>query len=157
MHNEDSDEHGETGDVVSDAVTDPKARIDIMNKRMRKVETYISEMPPTNTYRYDDAEFAVVQWGSTRGAVEEAVDILRDRGMKVGVVEISRVFPLNPDIAKLLAGKKKVVVVENNYSGQFDRLLRSEFQVKTSLINKYDGEAFYPGALAEELETELKR
>jgi 2-oxoglutarate ferredoxin oxidoreductase subunit alpha len=157
MHNEDSDEHGETGDVVSDAVTDPKARIDIMEKRMRKFATYIGEMPPTKTYRYDDAEYAIVQWGSTRGAVEEAIDILRERGIRAGAVEVNRVFPLNPDVAGLLKGKKKIIVVEGNYTGQFNRLLRSELRVETSLVNKFDGEAFYPGALADELEVEIKR
>lgn len=157
MHNEDSDEHSETGDVVSDAETDPKLRIAIMDKRMRKLDTYVKEMPPTDTYMLGDADYAIVQWGSTQGVVEEAVDILRSRGIKAGAVEVNRVFPLNPDIAKLLKNRKKIIVVESNFTGQFNRLLRSEFLVTTSLVKKYDGEAFYPGALAEELEQEIKR
>ncbi len=156
-HNEDSDEHNEYGDVVSDAVTDPTLRVESMKKRMKKLDSYIKSMPPTPTYRYDDAEYAVVQWGGTQGSVEDAVDILRERGHKVGVVEINRPYPLNPDIGKLLSGKKKIVVVENNYTGQMNKLLRSEFLVKTELITKYDGESFYPGALADEIEAVLKR
>ena len=157
MHNEDSDEHNEYGDVVSDAITDPTLRAKSMEKRMRKLGAYIKSMPPTPTYRYDDAEYAVVQWGGTQGVVEEAVDALRDKGIKAGAVEINRPFPLNPDIGKLLSGKKKIIVVEGNYSGQMNRLLRSEFLVKTELITKYDGESFYPGALAEEIEAVIKR
>jgi 2-oxoglutarate ferredoxin oxidoreductase subunit alpha len=157
MHNEDSDEHNEYGDVVSDAVTDPSLRAKSMEKRMRKLEAYIKSMPPTPTYRYDDAEYAVVQWGGTQGVVEEAVDELRNKGIKVGAVEINRPYPLNPDIGKLLSGKKKIIVVEGNYSGQMNKLLRSEFLVKTELITKYDGESFYPGALAEEIEAVIKR
>lgn len=157
MHNEDSDEHGELGAVVSDAVTDPKARVQMMEKRMRKLDGYIKSMPPTSTYLLDDADYAVVQWGSTRGVVEEAIDILRSRGIKAGAVEITRVLPLNPDIPGLLSGKKKVVVAENNFTGQFERLLRAEFRLNTSLVRKFDGEAFYPGALAEELAMEFKR
>ncbi len=156
-HNEDSDEHNEYGDVVSDAVTDPTLRVESMKKRMKKLDAYIKSMPPTPSYRYEDAEFAVVQWGGTQGSVEEAVDILRERGHKVGAVEINRPYPLNPDIDKLLSGKKKIVVVENNYSGQMNKLLRSEFLVKTELVTKYDGESFYPGALADEIEAVLKR
>lgn len=157
MHNEDSDEHNEYGDVVSDAVTDPTLRVESMKKRMRKLDAYIKTMPPTPTYRYDDAEYAVVQWGGTQGVVEEAVDMLREKGYKVGVVEINRPYPMNPDIGKLLQGKKKIVVVEANYTGQMNKLLRSEFLVKTDLITKYDGESFYPGALADEIEAVLKR
>lgn len=156
MHNEDSDEHNEYGQVVSDAVTDPRERIKAMQKRMRKMETYRKNMPPTDTYRMSDAEYVVVQWGSTAGVVEEAVDILRDKGIKVGAVEVTHVFPLNRDIEKLLSGKKKIIVVENNYGGQFDRLLRSEFLVKTEPVRKYDGESFYPGQLAEEIEVAIR-
>lgn len=157
MHNEDSDEHNEYGDVVSDAVTDPTLRVESMEKRMRKLDRYIKEMPPTPTYRYDDAEYALVQWGGTQGVTEEVVDNLRERGYKVGAVEINRPYPLNPDIGKLLDGKKKVIVVENNFSGQMNKLLRSEFLVKTELITKFDGESFYPGALTDEVETVIKR
>lgn len=157
MHNEDSDEHNEYGDVVSDAVTDPTLRVESMKKRMRKLDGYIREMPPTPTYRYDDAEIAIVQWGGTQGVVEEAVDALREKGIRVGLIEINRVYPLNPDIGKLLHGKKQIIVVENNYSGQMNRLLRSEFLVKTDLVTKFDGESFYPRALTEEIETIIKR
>ncbi len=157
MHNEDSDEHNEYGDVVSDAVTDPKDRIRMMEKRMRKIETYLREMPPTETYRAEDAEYLVFQWGSTQGVVEEAIDKLRERGIKVGAVEVNRIFPLNRDIASLMKSRKKLIVVENNYTGQFNRLLRSEFLCKTELVRKYDGEAFYPGALADELEAVIRR
>ena len=128
-----------------------------MEKRMKKIKVYLQAMPPTDTYRYSDAEYAIVQWGSTQGVVEEAVDILRNKGIKAGAVEINRVFPLNPDLSGLLKNRKKIIVVENNFTGQFNRLLKSEFLVSTSLIRKFDGEAFYPGALAEELEQEIKR
>ena len=157
MHNEDSDEHNEYGDVVSDAVTDPTLRVESMKKRMRKLDGYIREMPPTPTYRYDDAEIAIVQWGGTQGVVEEAVDALREKGIKAGLIEINRVYPLNQDIGKLLHGKKQIIVVENNYAGQRNRLLRSEFLVKTDLVTKFDGESFYPGALTEEIEAIIKR
>ncbi|MHB1709444.1 MAG: 2-oxoacid:acceptor oxidoreductase subunit alpha [Thermoplasmataceae archaeon] len=157
MHNEDSDEHNEYGAVVSDADTDPTLRRLSMEKRMKKIKVYLQAMPPTDTYRYSDAEYAIVQWGSTQGVVEEAVDILREKGIKAGAVEINRVYPLNPDMEKLLSGKKKIIVVENNYSGQINRFLRSEFLVKTELVTKYDGESFYPGALAEELEAVIRR
>lgn len=157
MHNEDSDEHNEYGDVVSDAITDPTLRVESMKKRMKKLDGYIKEMPPTPTYRYDDAEVALVQWGGTQGVVEEVIDILREKGIKAGAVEINRPHPLNPDIGKLLEAKKQVIVIENNYSGQMNKILRSEFLVKTDLITKFDGESFYPGALAKEVEAILKR
>ncbi|MCL4345214.1 MAG: 2-oxoacid:acceptor oxidoreductase subunit alpha [Candidatus Thermoplasmatota archaeon] len=157
MHNEDSDEHDEKGDVVSDAVTDPEIRRKIMEKRMKKLETYIKELPPTPSYLMEDAEYAVVQWGSTQGAVEEAVDILRSKGLKVGVIEVNRPFPVNQDIRDLVRGKKKVIFVENNYTGQLRRLISSEIGVTGDIITKYDGESFYPGALATQIEEKIRK
>ena len=156
MHNEDSDEHDEKGDVVSDAVTDPQIRKKIMEKRMKKLETYMKEISPTPTYKMDDAEYALILWGSTQGAVEEAVDLLRKKGIKIGAIEVNKPFPVNPDIAKLTKGKKKVIFVENNYTGQLRRIISSEIQVTGDLITKYDGECFYPGALANEIEARIK-
>lgn len=156
-HNEDTDEHNEYGDVVSDAVTDPQIRVKSMEKRMKKLMQYEKEMPPTPTYKIDDAEYVVIQWGSTQGVVEEAVDSLRETGFKIGAIELNRVYPLNKDIGELVKNKKKIIVVENNYSGQLYKLLRSEFFIQAELITKYDGESFYPRALTEEIESVLKR
>ncbi len=155
MHNEDSDEHNEYGDVVSDAVTNPVDRIKMMNKRMKKLSTYMKEIPPTPTYRIDDAEYAIIQWGSTWGAVEEAIDILRNKGIKVGAIEVNRPYPLNPDIGKLMKNRKRIIAVENNYSGQLAELIAKTFLVRPELITKYDGETFYPGKLAEEIEIKI--
>ncbi len=152
MHNEDSDEHNEYGAVVSDAITDPTQRKLSMEKRMRKLNEYIKEIPATKTYKMDDAEYVIIQWGSTRGAVEEAVDCMRKNGTKIGAVEITHIFPMNHDIQKLIAGKKKIIVVENNFSGQLNGLIRKEFLVDTTFIGKYDGEAFFPADLAMQLE-----
>ncbi len=157
MHNEDSDEHDERGDVVSDAVTDPYVRKLAMEKRMKKIEEYIKSIPPTPTYLIKDAESVIIQWGSTQGPVEEAVDILRNKGLKVGVIEMTHLYPMNKDIAELVKGKKHVIFVENNYTGQLRRLVMSEFGISSELIVKYDGESFYPQKLSEEIEAILRR
>jgi 2-oxoglutarate ferredoxin oxidoreductase subunit alpha len=152
MHIEDSDEHNEYGAVVSDAITDPTQRKLSMEKRMKKLNEYMKEIPSTLTYKMDDAEYVIIQWGSTRGAVEEAIDCMRKEGTKVGAIEITHVFPLNPDIGKLIKNKKEVIVVENNYSGQLNGLIRKEFLVNPKFIGKYDGEAFFPADLKTQLE-----
>ncbi|AAT43945.1 2-oxoacid:acceptor oxidoreductase subunit alpha [Picrophilus oshimae] len=151
MHNEDSDEHDEYGNVVSDAITDPVIRSRMVEKRMRKLEDYKKSIPGTETYKLDDAEYAVILWGSTQGAVEEAIDILRSNGIKIGAIEPTHIYPLNEDIKELVKNKKLVFTVENNYSGQFRRLLRAELLIDSIGINKYNGEAFYPGEIVKEI------
>ncbi|WP_337860736.1 2-oxoacid:acceptor oxidoreductase subunit alpha [Ferroplasma sp.] len=152
MHNEDSDEHNEYGAVVSDAITDPGQRKLSMEKRMKKLDEYMKEMPSTPAYKMNDAEYAVIQWGSTRGAVEETIDCMRKEGVKIGAIEVTHIFPMNHDIGKMLVNKKKVIVVENNFSGQLNGLIRKEFLINTEFIGKYDGEAFFPANLKTQLE-----
>ena len=150
MHNEDSDEHDERGDVVSDIITDPIKRKLSVEKRMRKLETLKKNLPPFKTYRLEDAEIVLVQWGSTKGVVEEAVDILRERGVKVGVLEVKYVFPFNTEDFITKTRGKKIIVVENNYSGQLSSLIKMFTGLDTLKINKYNGEAFYPNEIVNE-------
>jgi 2-oxoglutarate ferredoxin oxidoreductase subunit alpha len=151
MHEEDSDEHNEYGDVISDAVLDPGLRAKSVEKRMRKLEEYIKTMPATPEYMLKDADFIIVQWGSTQGVVEETVDSLRREGYKVGALEINRPYPMNHDIKEKLKGKR-FVVVENNYTGQLAGLIRSNFGLEPlKVITKYDGEPFYEKVLREQI------
>ncbi|EQD70222.1 pyruvate flavodoxin/ferredoxin oxidoreductase domain protein [mine drainage metagenome] len=124
---------------------------------MKKLSEYAKTIPQTPTYMIDDAESVIIQWGSTQGAVEESIDILRKKGFKVGAAEITHLYPMNGDVKQIVKGKKHVIFVENNYTGQLRRLVMSEFGIMGELIVKYDGESFYPGKLSEEIEEILKR
>ncbi|MEM2488603.1 MAG: 2-oxoacid:acceptor oxidoreductase subunit alpha [Thermoplasmata archaeon] len=151
MHNEDSDEHDERGDVVSDAITDPIKRKLSVEKRMKKLETLSKNLPAFKTYLLDDAELALIQWGSTKGVVEEAVEILRNIGIKAGAIEIKYIYPFNSqDFIKKSSGKK-LIVVENNYSGQLANLIKMFTGIDTFKINKYNGEPFYPYEIVNEV------
>lgn len=151
MHEEESDEHNEYGDVISDAILDPESRVKSVEKRMSKLEGYIKNMPTTPEYMLKDADFIIVQWGSTQGVIEESVDSLRKEGFKVGALEINRPYPMNPDIKEKLKGKK-YVVVENNYRGQLTKLIKANFGIEPlKVITKYDGEPFYTISLTEQI------
>jgi 2-oxoglutarate ferredoxin oxidoreductase subunit alpha len=151
MHEEESDEHNEYGDVISDAILDPILRTRSVEKRMRKLEEYIKNMPATPEYMSKDADLIIVQWGSTQGVVEESVDLLRKEGFKVGALEINRPCPMNPDIKEKLKNKR-YVVVENNYRGQLAKLIKANFGIEPlKVIRKYDGEPFYTISLTEQI------
>ncbi len=75
--------------------------------------------------------------------------------MKIGAIEVNRPYPLNPDIGKLMQKRKRVISVENNYSGQLAELIAKTFLVRPEIITKYDGETFYPAELAKEIEQKI--
>jgi 2-oxoglutarate ferredoxin oxidoreductase subunit alpha len=65
--------------------------------------------------------------------------------------------PLHGDaIVDLLKGARRTIIVENNYSGQFARYLRSETSfVPDGNIRKYDGEPFLPHHIVEAVKEQL--
>jgi 2-oxoglutarate ferredoxin oxidoreductase subunit alpha len=93
----------------------------------------------------------IVCWGSTLNAVCEAVKILGRND--TSVLHFSQVYPLNGDAVAGVIGKaEKTVVVENNATGQFERILKINAGVEFShRILKYNGLAFAADELAGKL------
>ena len=85
-------------------------------------------------------------WGSTEGVIHEAMQQMVEQGIAANNLQIKWLVPLHADaIMAILTRCAKVVVVENNYSGQFARYLRSETGFAADgHIRKYDGEPFMP-------------
>jgi 2-oxoglutarate ferredoxin oxidoreductase subunit alpha len=142
-----TDEHDEDGVLISDEFTNPTKRQAIHEKRMRKMDGILSLLPPPEIYGPSEAQVTLVGWGSTEGVIREALQKLADEeGISVNNLQVKWLVPLHADaIISLLARSKKIIIVENNYSGQFARYLRSETGIKADgHIRKYDGEPFMP-------------
>ena len=136
-----SDEHREDGHI-SEEISD---RIAMVDKRNAKVPFMIKEMNPPKEY-YGESEVLLVGWGSTEGAVKEAVDRLRDAGDDVGCLNFSDLWPFPAEAAAKALGKaKQFLMVELNASAQLGQLLREQTGlVYSGAILKYDGRPFYP-------------
>lgn len=133
----DSDEHDEEAHITESA----KVRLLQHEKRLRKMDGLRKEaLVPTEMGDVAHADTLVVSWGSNRGVVEEALEILKRED--VAALHFHQVYPL-PEKAKKLFAKKKIVVLENNAGAQFANLLKLEYGVKISeTILKYDGDPF---------------
>jgi 2-oxoglutarate ferredoxin oxidoreductase subunit alpha len=142
-----TDDHDEDGVLISDEYTNPHKRRAMHEKRMRKMESILALIEAPKIWGSQDAEVTLLGWGSTEGVVQEAIQKLeREEGVVANQLQIKWLVPLHGDaIAALLSKCKKVIIVENNYSGQFARYLRSETGiVADGHIRKYDGEPFMP-------------
>jgi 2-oxoglutarate/2-oxoacid ferredoxin oxidoreductase subunit alpha len=93
-----------------------------------------------------DADVTLIGWGSTKGVIEEACELLAEEGVTANQLQVRWLVPLHGDeILAILKEAKHTIIVENNYSGQFARYLRSETSfVPDGYIRKYDGEPFMP-------------
>jgi len=133
-----SDEHDEFGHINEDMDN----RIKMMQKRMQKQETARQEIEPPTRYGPDEASIVLVGWGSTYGVLREAVDRL-DGGARL--VHFRDLWPFPVEAAKEALQGGKLVTVENNYTGQFRRLLQSETCIQVDhMISRYDGRPFSP-------------
>ncbi len=145
-----SDEHDERGHLISDVRSGlPKwvsERQRMMDKRMRKLAGLAQEVPAPELEGPPEAPLTFLAWGSTVGAVRDALGELARRGVRANLLRFPAVYPLEPErLAARLGHLGRTLLVEGNYSGQFGRLLRAESGfVPTSRLVKYDGEPFYP-------------
>jgi 2-oxoglutarate/2-oxoacid ferredoxin oxidoreductase subunit alpha len=145
-----SDEHDERGHLVSDIRSGlPKwvsERQRMMAKRMHKLVGLADAVPGPELEGPADAPLTFLAWGSTVGAVRDAMPDLARKGATTNLLWFPAVYPLAPErTTKALGRTKRTLLVEANYSGQFGRLLRAETGfVPTDRLLKYDGEPFYP-------------
>jgi 2-oxoglutarate ferredoxin oxidoreductase subunit alpha len=156
-HTVSSDEHDEDGVLISDEYTNSVKRRAMMEKRMRKMDGIAASVPPPQLLGPANADVTLIGWGSTFGVIDEACELLREAGISVNHLPIRWLVPLHGDaILELLRGARHTIIVENNYSGQFARYLRSETSfVPNGNIRKYDGEPFLPHHIVEAVKEQL--
>jgi 2-oxoglutarate ferredoxin oxidoreductase subunit alpha len=157
IHTAASDEHDEDGVLISDEFTNPTKRRAMMEKRMRKAAGIETAVPPPVLWGPRDADVTLMGWGSTKGVIEEACEILTEQGISANQLQIRWLVPLHGEaILDILRGSRHTIIVENNYSGQFARYLRSETSfVPDGSIRKYDGEPFMPHHIVEAVREQL--
>lgn len=117
----DSDEHDPAGHITEDLAETVPA---MTAKRQRKQEALRRQMRGPEAYRTEDAEDLFLSWGSTRGAVLEAIDQLRTEGHRVGMLHWYELWPL-PDLD--FTAEKRYWNVEQNTTGQLLTLLRHRY------------------------------
>ena len=137
----DSDEHDEEGHIVEDAET----RTKMVDKRARKMDKLIQEdLQEPKYYGDEDIDYLLLTWGSSYGPTREALELLKDDGIKVGLLSFNDVWPLPKEQLEDLSGDGvELITVELNSTAQFGSLIASEtlLDVKQSIL-KYDGRPF---------------
>ena len=156
-HTAATDEHDEDGVLISDEFTNPVKRRAMMEKRMRKVAGIETTVPPPELWGPEDAQVTLIGWGSTKGVIAEACEILTEQNIPANQLQVRWLVPLHGEaILNILKGSRNTIIIENNYSGQFARYLRSETgYVPNGFIRKYDGEPFMPHHIVEAVKEQL--
>ena len=94
----------------------------------------------------DHGKLAVVGWGSTFGAIHQAVKRARVEGADVSHIQVRYLSPLPENLGALLQQFEAVLVPEMN-TGQFVKLIRSEYLIDAEGLNKVAGQPFKIGEI----------
>lgn len=136
----DSDEHDEEGHITEDL---DYTRPQMVLKRNRKNIGLLKEIAPPLRYGPQDAKNMLVGWGSSYGALKEAVDILNAENEKVCLFHFNELWPLNKEYFDFLERGEFVCVAENNFRGQFAHLITATTgKIIENRINKFNGLPF---------------
>ena len=87
-----------------------------LTMRRRKLATLRKTLKQPSLFGAPAGELLVVGWGSTRGAIEEAVSRLRSKGLEVSSLTVRFLSPLEPGLAEIFSRFRRVMTVEMNYS-----------------------------------------
>lgn len=136
-------EHNEEG-KPSEAAGNRKKQMD---KRFRKLQYVHFDTPVFTDAPNKEADVLLVGFGSTKGAIEEIRPMLDAEGIKTNHAHIRLIYPFPVEEMKpLINHAKKVIVVENNATGQLANILKLNMGHHDKIVNltKYDGTPFLP-------------
>ena len=140
--------------------------------RSRKLAVLQSLLTPPAVYGDAEGDLLIVGWGSTKGAIEEAVDRARREGLRVSSVHLRFLSPLEPGLKAIFARFKRVCAVEINYSdepgdpfitdenrrrGQLTWLLRAATLVDVDCWTRVPGEPLRPGSILDAIRERMPR
>lgn len=137
--NVDSDEHDEDGHITEDVhETRPK----MVEKRLyKKLGLLRREIIDPELIGNQDYKKLVIGWGSTYGVIKEAIESLGKDDL--AFLHFKQVYPLSTKTSKFLEKADKIVILENNATGQFSKVIKLEldFDVDEKFL-KYNGMPF---------------
>ena len=110
--------------------------------RRSKIDNIANDIPLQDVSQgTEGGKLAVVGWGSTYGAIHQAVKRARKDGLDVSHIHLRHIWPLPRNLGELLKSYDKVIVAEMNV-GQLNTLLRSQYLLDTDLLSKVSGQPF---------------
>lgn len=144
-------EHDQTGHMAESS----GARTAMAQKRLSKFDAMSKDMRAPSVYGDIDAEISIVAWGSMKGPILEALTDVHFMiaGKKANVIHYSWLYPFPAEATKkLLAGKSRIIDIEQNATGQLASLIQTHTGITIAeKLLKFDGRQWYPEEILEKI------
>jgi len=133
----DSDEHTPEGYITEDF----NLRSQMVEKRLKKLELLAKEIVAPELLGDENYQTLMITWGSNYEIIKEA--LAATKATKIACLHFSQVYPLAKELTKYFSQAKKIIVIENNATGQFAQLLKQNFGINIDqTVLKYNGMPF---------------
>jgi 2-oxoglutarate ferredoxin oxidoreductase subunit alpha len=142
-------EHDEWGRVSAQ----PATRIQMVEKRARKLESIRPDLPRGRRSGDPLAEVGLIGFGMQAAVMSEAAEQLAALGLPVQLLHPRTVWPVLEDVFEFVSACRRVYVIEHNAAGQYAHLLAGAGvpTARVESVLRYDGVPFRPGELAERI------
>lgn len=140
--------------LAHDEMGSPSGKTEIMQRQLsriyNKLEPYKDEISLYKTYKTEDAQYLLISFGCSARSSAQAVEQLREEGIKAGLLQLQTIWPFPEEIVrKYSQNKKALAVVELNNGQVLGEVVRSVGrEMKIMGINKINGELITPGEIA---------
>jgi 2-oxoglutarate/2-oxoacid ferredoxin oxidoreductase subunit alpha len=157
-------------DESSRVAYDPDINERALHARSLKLAAFQKTLTPPPVFGGDSGDLLIVGWGSTRGAIEEAVERLRGEGHKVSSMHLTFLQPMQPGINEVLKRFRHVMTIEGNWSDDpgdplidetnrrysaLAMLLRARYLVDVDCWTEVRGRPIKPGSIYTEIRRRL--
>ena len=149
------------GGLEKDSLTgnisyDPQNHELMVRTRAEKVQRIANSIPATEVYGDPDGEVLVIGWGSTYGAITQALLDVRPGGHRVGHVHLRNIWPLPKDLMAIAGRYRKILIPEMN-TGQLRIHLRGQLGLEAVGLNKIQGKPFHVAEVKAAIEALLTK
>jgi 2-oxoglutarate ferredoxin oxidoreductase subunit alpha len=132
----------------------PENHTKMTEKRYRKVKTALNDLyPPLEYSSGGKLDLGIIGWGSTFGSVLEAVQKLQKRGLNVGGLKITSIYPFHGQVIREFMGRcDDILIPELNHEGQLANLIDYLYEKDVVRLNQTTGLPFPVSLILEKSE-----
>jgi 2-oxoglutarate ferredoxin oxidoreductase subunit alpha len=148
----DSDEHDEEGRITENMTI----RTRMVDKRLRKLKEITKETIPPTLIGNTNYKTLIIGWGSTYHIIREALKKMNRKN--ISFLHFSQIYPLHPDTKKYLKKAQCTIMIENNATSQFSKLIKlhTGHEINYKIL-QYNGLPFSVEAIEQQIEKILQR
>jgi len=157
-------------DRNSKVAYDPEINEESLRARSLKLAALQKTLKTPPVFGDPEGDLLVVGWGSNKGVIEEAVERMRDEGLKVSSLHLTFIQPMPSGIREVLKRFKRVMTIESNWADRLEdelidadnrryaalaMMLRSRFLVDVDCWTQTRGQPIKPGEVVRVLRAKL--